>query len=136
MSKIFKDKFKNKAYYMLSHFESCVLVYVTMSQGIRLFYYPAMMNSFDYAEVVERIMNRTSFHPYALAAIFCTVALTKLVGLLTQNAKIRQVGIVSMFVLWTTYGVSFLLSQPPNSMTLFSSAYALLAFGLALRERD
>ena len=135
MSKIFNDKIKSKAHYMIRHFESFVLIYVTMSQGLRLFYYPAMMNSFDYAEAVERIMDRTSFHPYALAAIFCSVALTKLVGLLTKNIKIRQVGIVAMFVLWTTYGVSFLLSQPPNSMTLFSSGYALIALILALRER-
>lgn len=136
MSKIFNDKIKNKANYMFNHFESCVLVYVTMSQGFRLYYHPSTMSRFDYAAVVDRIMERTSFHPYTLAVIFCTIALIKLVGLLTQNIKIRRFGIISMFVLWTTYGVSFLLSQPPNSTALFSSAYALIAFGLALRERD
>lgn len=67
-----------------------------------------------------------------IAVAFMILGTVKLIGIITNNQKCRVVGVISLAVLWTVIGVTFL--PTPNTIAVISLGYAWTSFGISIRE--
>lgn len=47
--------------------------------------------------------------------------------------KVKQLSLPTFTFIWTFFGLSFILSEPPNTVGLLTLGIALLSFGISLR---
>lgn len=68
------------------------------------------------------------------AGLLLFASLMKLLGILFNLRKTRQIGNIITFAYWMTMFFSFLFSHPPNSISLLAFTYIVLSFKLILKE--
>ena len=67
-----------------------------------------------------------------IALLFMTLGTVKFIGIVANLKKFRVVGVISLAVLWTVIGFTFL--PTPNTIAVISLGYAWTSFGIILRE--
>lgn len=109
--------------------DSLVLSLTTFFYGYQLFIHPEILKSYDVYKVLDNL-----FDQRFISIVFIILSVLKLVGIINNNKYVKKWSLVSLTFLWTLFGVSFLLSEPPNTIWIFALSMSLLSMGIAIRE--
>ena len=120
------DKFKRL---ILLKWDSFVLSLATIAYGLQLFTHPKILESYEVYQLIDGM-----FDQRFISLVFVLLGFLKLVGILINNRKLKRVALSCLTGFWVLFAVSFLLSEPPNTIWIFSTSMALLSFGIALKE--
>lgn len=109
--------------------DSLVLSITSVLYGLQLFMHPAILQEYRVYQLVDEL-----FDYRAISAVFVTLGCLKVLGIAINNKKLRHVVLILLTFFWTLFGVSFVLSAPPNIIGILSLAMAFLAMGIAIKE--
>lgn len=114
---------------ILLKWDSLVLSIVTSLFGIQLFIHPEILRTYEVYKLIDNL-----FDNRFISVVFVIIGLVKLIGIIFNLKIVRRWALVSLTFFWTLFGVSFLLSEPPNTVWIFALAMAFLSMGIAIRE--
>lgn len=109
--------------------DSLVLSIASVLYGLQLFLHPAILQEYRVYQLIDDL-----FDYRAISAVFVTLGCLKIIGIAINNKKLRHMVLVLLTFFWTLFGVSFVLSAPPNTIGILSLAMAFLAMGIAIKE--
>ncbi len=109
--------------------DSLVLSVASVLYGKQLFLHPAILQEYRVYQLVDDL-----FDYRAISAVFVTLGCLKIIGIAINNKKLRHTVLVLLTFFWTLFGVSFVLSAPPNTIGILSLAMAFFAMGIAIKE--
>lgn len=109
--------------------DSLVLSIASVLYGLQLFLHPAILQQYRVYQLIDDL-----FDYRAISAVFVTLGCLKILGIAINNKKLRHTVLVLLTFFWTLFGVSFVLSAPPNTIGILSLAMAFLAMGIAIKE--
>ena len=109
--------------------DSLVLSVASVLYGMQLFLHPAILQEYRVYQLVDDL-----FDYRAISAVFVTLGCLKIIVISINNKKLRHTVLVLLTFFWTLFGVSFVLSAPPNTIGILSLAMAFLAMGIAIKE--
>lgn len=108
---------------------SFVLSITTILYGLQLYFHPEILQSYEVYRLIDNL-----FDNHFISIVFVVVGFAKLIGIIGNFKHVRRWSLVSLTFLWTFFGVSFLLSGPPNTVLVLTLAMAFLSMGIAIRE--
>lgn len=114
---------------VLLKWDSLVLAIVTILFGGQLLVHPEILRSYEVYKLIDNL-----FDDRFISVLLVIVGLFKLIGIIGNFKYVKRWSLVSLTFLWTLFGVSFLLSEPPNTVWIFSLSMAFLSLGIAIRE--
>jgi len=114
---------------VLLKWDSLVLAIVTILFGGQLLVHPEILRSYEVYKLIDNL-----FDDRFISVLLVIVGLSKLIGIIGNFKYVKRWSLVSLTFLWTLFGVSFLLSEPPNTVWIFSLSMAFLSLGIAIRE--
>lgn len=109
--------------------DSLLLSFTTILYAFQIVMFPHILERYQVYQIIDEYFNR-----FEIAAIFLILATLKLIGVFTNNTKIRRFSLVGLASFWMLFSVSFLFSSPPNTMWILSGSLSFLAIGVAYRE--
>lgn len=108
-----------------------IVITTTFLYGSQLFLHSDILSSYRVYQVISR--GNAMIHNM-IGITFMAIALTKAVGLYTNNMKLRRLGITMLTTVWTFYLISFAVSPPPNTVWVMSFAMLALCLKIAISE--
>ncbi len=114
---------------VLLKWDSLVLSVVTVLYGLQLYIHPEILRSYEVYRLIDNL-----FDDRFISIAFIVVGFAKLIGIIGNFKYVKRWSLVSLTFFWTLFGVSFLLSEPPNTVWIFSLSMAFLSMGIAIRE--
>ena len=109
--------------------DSLVLSLTSLFYGYQLFTHPEILKSYDVYKLLDNL-----FDQRFISIFFIILGLLKLVGVIGNYKYVKRWSLVLLTFVWTLFGVSFLLSEPPNTVWIFALSMSLLSMGIAIRE--
>lgn len=109
--------------------DSLVLSLTTFFYGYQLFMHPEILESYDVYKLINNL-----FYQRFISLFFIILGVLKLIGILGNYKYVKRWSLVMLTFVWTLFGVSFLLSEPPNTIWIFALSMSLLSMGIAIRE--
>ncbi|MBC9703292.1 MAG: hypothetical protein H9W83_12455 [Leuconostoc sp.] len=109
--------------------DSLLLSFTTILYAFQIVMFPHILERYQVYQIIDEYFNR-----FEIAGIFLILAILKLIGVFTNNTKIRRFSLVGLASFWMLFSVSFLFSSPPNTMWILSGSLSFLAIGIAYRE--
>lgn len=109
--------------------DSLVLSLTTFFYGYQLYTHPEILTSYDVYKLLDNL-----FDQRFISIVFIVLGILKLVGIIVNHKYIKRWSLVTLTFVWTLFGVSFLLSEPPNTIWIFALSMSLLSMGIAIRE--
>jgi hypothetical protein len=114
---------------IITKWDSLVLSIVSVLYGLQLLLHPTILQEYRVYQLVDDL-----FDYRAISAAFMILGLLKITGIVINNKKLKHTVLILLTFFWTLFGVSFVLSEPPNTIGILSLAMAFLAMGIAIRE--
>ena len=114
---------------ILLKWDSLVLSIVTILYGWQLIVHPEILRDYQVYRLIDNL-----FDDRFISVLFVIVGFAKLIGIIGNFKYVKRWSLVSLTFLWTLFGVSFLLSEPPNTVWVFALSMAFLSLGIAIRE--
>lgn len=114
---------------ILLKWDSLVLAIVTILFGEQLLVHPEILRDYEVYKLIDNL-----FDDRVISILLVIVGFTKLIGIIGNFKYVKRWSLVSLTFLWTLFGVSFLLSEPPNTVWIFSLSMAFISLGIAIRE--
>lgn len=111
-------------YYYYSH----LLALLSVVYGWQLVLHPEILQTY---RVYQRI--RDIFDHRFIGVFFIVLGLLYALGTIARINRLKQFLLPVFSFIWTFFGLSFLLTEPPNTVWAFSLGMALLSFGISLR---
>lgn len=111
-------------YYSYSH----LLALLSIVYGSQLVLHPEILQTF---RVYARI--RDVFDHRFIGLFFIVLGGLYAFGTITHIVKLKQFLLPLFSFIWTFFGLSFLLTEPPNTVWAFSLGMALLSFIISVR---
>lgn len=109
-----------------------VLIYpITITSfiyGVWISIFPDVLTSFKVYSLVSPLINY-----WQVGVLFLFLPLLMFVAYKARQRDVLFVASNILFVLWSVFAVSFLLSPPPNTVWIFSSLLSYLTFSLVRR---
>ncbi|MDT2697483.1 hypothetical protein P7E43_10450 [Enterococcus gallinarum] len=109
--------------------DSLVLSIASVFYGLQLLLHPEILQEYRVYQLVDEL-----FDYRAISAVFMILGFLKILGIVINNKKLKHTVLVLLTFFWTLFGVSFVLSAPPNTIGILSLAMAFLAIGIAIKE--
>ncbi len=109
--------------------DSIVLAIATFFYGLKLYMFPPILQSYRVYQLVDEL-----FDYRIISGIFMVLGIAKLLGVITNRKHLKRWSLVLLTFFWMLFGVSFTLSDPPNTIGILSLAMAFLAMGIAIKE--
>lgn len=114
---------------ILLKWDSLVLAIVTILYGGQILVHTEILRSYEVYKLIDNL-----FDDRFISVLFVIVGFAKLIGIIGNFKYVKRWSLVSLTFLWTLFGVSFLLSEPPNTVWIFALSMAFLSLGIAIRE--
>lgn len=109
-----------------------VLIYpitiVSFIYGVWISIFPDVLTSFKVYSLVSPLINY-----WQVGVLFLFLPLLMFVAYKARQRDVLFVASNILFVLWSVFAVSFLLSPPPNTVWIFASLLSYLTFSLVRR---
>lgn len=118
-------KFKNNIVY---YYYSYWLSVISMFYGLQLILHPDILLTY---KVYQRIRNVFD-HRFIGVFFMALGALYAIATLLGWN-KVKRLSLPFFTFIWTFFGLSFALSEPPNTVGILTLGIAAISFGISLR---
>ena len=106
-----------------------MLSLATIAYGLQLFTHPKILESYEVYQLIDSM-----FDQRFISLVFILLGLLKFIGILINNKRLKRFALSCLTGFWVLFAMSFLLSEPPNTIWIFSTSMALLSFGIALKE--
>lgn len=100
---------------------------VSIIYGARLY---LNLSTLNHEVVYDRISSLFDLRLIALA--FVTAGLVKLIGIILNRKRLRVAGVISLAVLWSVMGVTYM--PTPNTIAILAMGCAWSAYGILIRE--
>ena len=114
--------------HIIYYFNSYWLSLTSIAYGWQLVKYPAILQTY---RVYQRI--RDVFDHRLIGLIFITLGLLYALSTALDWRKARRLTLPVFSFIWSFFGMSFVLSEPPNTVGILTLSVALLGFGISLR---
>ena len=119
---------KDRKYFVVRHLTSLVLAIGSLVYGIQLVRHPEILLNFSvYQHIIEL------FNPRFVGVVFILLSLLKLIGLFTNQQWLRRYSLVAFTYVWSFFSLSFLLSQPTNTVWIFALIMAAISVSISVR---
>lgn len=109
-----------------------VLIYpviiVTFMYGVWISIFPSILSNYKVYSLIDPLVNN-----WQVGVLFLFLPILMFVAYRAGQRDVLFVASNLLFVLWSVFAVSFLLSPPPNTVWLFASLVSYLAFSLVRR---
>ena len=119
---------KDWKYFVVRHLTSLVLAIGSLVYGIQLVRHPEILSNFSvYQHIIEL------FNYRLVGVVFILLSLLKLIGLFTNRQWLRRYSLVAFTYVWSFFSLSFLLSQPTNTVWIFTLIMAAISVSISIR---
>ena len=114
--------------HVIYYFNSYWLSLTSIAYGWQLVRYPAILQTY---KVYQRI--RDVFDHRLIGLIFIALGLLYALSTALDWRKVRRLTLPVFSFIWSFFGMSFVLSEPPNTVGILTLCVALMGFGVSLR---
>ena len=109
--------------------DSFVLAIGSVLYGLQLYVYPSILENFAVYQVIRQMFDHKS-----IGLLFMAAGLMKLVGIITNNSRIKFFAVRGLIFLWLLFMVSFLITPPQNTVWIMAFMALSLGLGIIIRE--
>lgn len=109
--------------------DSFVLAIGSVLYGLQLYVYPSILENFAVYQVIREMFDHKS-----IGLLFMVAGLIKLVGIITNNSRIKFLSVRVLIFLWLLFMVSFLITPPQNTVWIMAFMALSLGLGIIIRE--
>lgn len=114
--------------HVIYYYYSYWLSLISIVYGWQLTIHPDILQTY---RVYQRI--RDVFDHRFIGVFFVLLGLLYTLATMLSWKKVKQLTLPTFTFIWTFFGLSFVLSEPPNTVGLLTLGIALLSFGISLR---
>lgn len=114
--------------HVIYYYYSYWLSLISIAYGWQLTIHPNILQTY---RVYQRI--RDVFDHRFIGVFFVLLGLIYGLATVLHWKKVKQLTLPAFTFIWTFFGMSFVLSEPPNTVGLLTLGIALLSFGVSLR---
>lgn len=118
-------KFKEHVIY---YYNSYWLALISIAYGWKLIAHPNILQTY---RVYQKI--RDVFDHRFIGVFFVALGALYAIATMLNLKKVKRVTLPIFSFIWTFFGFSFILSEPPNTVGILTLGVALLGFGISLR---
>ena len=118
-------KFKEHVIY---YYNSYWLALISIAYGWQLIAHPNILQTY---RVYQKI--RDVFDHRFIGVFFVALGALYAIATMLNLKKVKRVALPVFSFIWTFFGFSFILSEPPNTVGILTLGVALLGFGISLR---
>lgn len=114
--------------HVVYYYNSYLLALLSIVYGWKLTIHPDILQTY---RVYQRI--RDVFDHRFIGVFFVFLGLLYAIATIFDWRKVKQLTLPVFTFIWTFFGLSFVLSEPPNTVGVLTLGIALLSFGISLR---
>lgn len=114
--------------HVIYYYYSYWLSLISIVYGWQLTIHPDILQTY---RVYQRI--RDVFDHRFIGVFFVLLGLLYTLATMLSWKKVKQLTLPTFTFIWTFFGLSFVLSEPPNTVGLLTLGIAMLSFGISLR---
>ena len=114
--------------HVIYYYYSYWLSLISIVYGWQLTIHPDILQTY---RVYQRI--RDVFDHRFIGVFFVLLGLLYTLATMLSWKKVKQLTLPTFTFIWTFFGLSFVLSEPPNTVGLLTLGIALLSFCISLR---
>ena len=114
--------------HLVHYYFSYLLSLTSMAYGWKLVIHPEILQTY---RVYQKI--RDVFDHRLIGLIFIALGLLYALSTALDWRKVRRLTLPVFSFIWSFFGMSFVLSEPPNTVGILTLSVALLGFGISLR---
>lgn len=114
--------------HLVYYYYSYWLSLISIVYGWQLVAHPDILQTY---KVYQKI--RDVFDHRFIGVFFIVLGLAYGVATVTNRKKIKQLALPVFTFIWTFFGLSFALSEPPNTVGILTFGIAFLSFGISIR---
>ena len=111
-------------YYYFSH----LLSLTSMAYGWKLIVHPEILQTY---RVYQKI--RDVFDHRFIGVFLLILGASYAIATMSDFKRIKRLLLPVFSFIWTFFGFSFILSEPPNTVGILTLCVALIGFGVSLR---
>lgn len=114
--------------HVIYYYYSYWLSLISIVYGWQLTIHPDILQTY---RVYQRI--RDVFDHRFIGVFFVILGALYAIATILEWRKVKQLILPVFTFIWTFFGLSFVLSEPPNTVGILTLGIALLSFGISLR---
>ena len=114
--------------HIVHYYFSYLLALTSVAYGWKLVIHPEILQTY---RVYQKI--RDVFDHRLIGLIFIALGLLYALSTALDWRKVRRLTLPVFSFIWSFFGMSFVLSEPPNTVGILTLSVALLGFGISLR---
>ena len=114
---------------VILRWDSFVLSIGSVLYGIQLYIYPNILQDYKVYQVIREMFDHKS-----IGLLFMVAGLMKLVGIITNNSRVKFLSVRALIFLWLLFMVAFVITPPPNTVWIMAFMSFMLGLGIIIRE--
>lgn len=114
--------------HIIYYYFSYLLSLTSMAYGWKLIVHPEILQTYRVYQKIRVVFDHRFIGVFflALGALYAIATMLKL-------KSVKRIALPVFTFIWTFFGLSFVLSEPPNTVGILTLGIALLSFGISLR---
>ena len=114
--------------HIIYYYYSYLLSFLSIVYGWQLTDHPDILQTY---KVYQKL--RDAFDHRFIGLFFILLGLVYGLATITNSKKIKQLSLPVFSFIWTFFSCSFILTDSPNTVWVFTLGMALLSFGISIR---
>ena len=114
--------------HIIYYYYSYLLAFLSTVYGWQLTVHPDILQTY---RVYQRI--RDVFDHRFIGVFFVFLGILYAASTMMDWRKVKQLLLPVFTFIWTFFGLSFILSEPPNTVGILTLGIAILSFGISIR---
>lgn len=114
--------------HIIYYYHSYLLSIGSLAYGLKLITHPEILQTYRVYQQIRDVFD----HRY-IGLVFVFIGLAYVFGTAFGIKRLKQILLPSFAFMWSFFGLSFLLTEPPNTVGVFSFIMVFLSFGVSLR---
>ena len=114
--------------HIIYYYYSYLLALTSMAYGWKLIIHPEILQTY---RVYQKI--RDVFDHRFIGVFFLLLGALYAIATMLDWKKVKQLTLPVFSFIWTFFGFSFILTEPPNTVGILTLCVALIGFGISLR---
>lgn len=100
--------------------------------GIKLIRFPEISNNYKVYELMKDFI----VDGPTIGFVILLLGIVNLFGLITNNKFLKKIGLIGLMVAYVMLAVSFLVSTPPNTVSILTGYAAYTILSISLKEGE
>ena len=114
--------------HIIYYYYSYLLALISMAYGWKLVIHPEILQTY---RVYQKI--RDVFDHRFIGVFLLLLGASYAIATMLDFKRIKRLLLPVFSFIWTFFGFSFILSEPPNTVGILTLCVALIGFGVSLR---